>query len=373
MELASCCPWRSRAARVMAWRVAPGSAVSPSPRGRDLFELVFIEAGEGRQRIGTRTYQASTGLLFLIAPWEINSPVCQDGTSRWIVAFETDSLLATAAGTEERSDSRLPEDLLLAAFLQTPESGERSLLIEASQRARWVARFTNLADELAGDSFGATVAAHALLKLLLVDVARLARLRLDHLSSQTRPILFSVFAFIEQRFRAPIGLADVAKAVARSPSYLTDLVRRETGRTVQQWIIHRRMAEAKLLLSQSTARVKDIGSMIGYDDTGHFIRQFRRVNGLTPHRWRLGCAAERAPAQRENSASHVENPPCSSFDRRPSLVRSSNGRSPPTPRWGDSVLEGSARSGGPHEGDGNRGVRVAGSADPPGGAGAVAS
>ncbi len=288
MELAPCCPWRTGAPQVMTWRLPAGDAGSPGPRGRDLFELVFIEAGEGRQRIGTRTYQASAGDLFLIAPWEINGLGCHDGTTRWIVAFETDSLLATASRSEARSDSRLPEDLFLAAFLQIPGSGERSLRIEASQQGRWVTRFSNLADELAGDSFGATVAAHALLQLLLVDVARLARLRLDHLSPQTRPILFSVFAFIEQRFRAPIGLADVAKAVARSPSYLTDLVRRETGRTVQQWIIHRRMAEARLLLLHPAVRVKDIGSMIGYDDTGHFIRQFRRANGLTPHRWRLG-------------------------------------------------------------------------------------
>ncbi len=275
MELAPCGPRSSKAPQVMTWRLAAGDGVSPSRPGREFFELVFIEAGEGRQRIGAHTYQASTGDLFLIAPWEINELGCQDGTTRWVVAFDTDFLL--------------PEDLFLAAFLQAPGSGERFLRIEAPDRARWVTRFSNLADELAGDSFGASVAAHALLQLLLVDVARRAGIRLDHLSSQTRPILFSVFAFIEQRFRAPIGLADVARAVARSPSYLTDLVRRETGRTVQQWIIHRRMAEARLLLLQSGTRVKDIGSMIGYDDTGHFIRQFRRANGMTPNRWRLGA------------------------------------------------------------------------------------
>ncbi len=275
MELAPSGSWQSKTPEVMTWRFAAGDAVSRSLGDRDLFELVFIEAGEGSQRIGAHTYHASTGDLFLIAPWEINDLGCQDGTTRWIVAFETDSLLGA------------PEDLFLAAFLQVPGSGERSLRIESSQQARWITRFSNLADELAGHSFGGGVAAHALLKLLLVDAARLARLRLDHLPSQTRPILFSVFAFIEQRFRAPIGLADVAKAVARSPSYLTDLVRRETGRTVQQWIIHRRMAEARILLLQSGARVKDIGSMIGYDDTGHFIRQFHRANGLTPQRWRL--------------------------------------------------------------------------------------
>ena len=205
----------------------------------------------------------------------------------WVVAFETDPLTGSAAAAERDGLSGAPEDQSLAYFLRLQAGGERALRVETSDRAGWISRFRSLAEELATDSLGCDAAAQALLKLLLVDVARLAQLRFAHQSPPTRPILLSVFRYIEQRFRAPIGLADVAKAVARSPSYLTDLVRRETGRTVQQWIIHRRMAEARVLLLRSGARVKDIGSMIGYDDTGYFIRQFRRANGLTPHRWRL--------------------------------------------------------------------------------------
>lgn len=251
------------------------------------FEIAYVETGEGRQRIGAHTYKASAGDLFLIAPWEIRHFGCQHGLIMWVVAFETDPLTGSAAAAERDVLSGAPEDQSLAYFLRLQAGGERALRVETSDRAGWISRFHSLAEELATDSLGCDAAAQALLKLLLVDVARLAQLRFAHQSPPTRPILLSVFRYIEQRFRAPIGLADVAKAVARSPSYLTDLVRRETGRTVQQWIIHRRMAEARLLLLESGARVKDIGSMIGYDDTGHFIRQFRRANGLTPHRWRL--------------------------------------------------------------------------------------
>jgi len=58
-----------------------------------------------------------------------------------------------------------------------------------------------------------------------------------------------VFQFIEAHYPQPIRLTDVAQAVGYSPAYLTHLVQSQTGRTVKRWIIERRMAEARFLLS----------------------------------------------------------------------------------------------------------------------------
>ncbi|MBA3444288.1 MAG: hypothetical protein H0T58_05480 [Gemmatimonadales bacterium] len=48
----------------MTWRFAADDSVTRGLGGRDLFELVFIEAGEGSQRIGPHTYHACTGTCF---------------------------------------------------------------------------------------------------------------------------------------------------------------------------------------------------------------------------------------------------------------------------------------------------------------------
>jgi AraC family transcriptional regulator, transcriptional activator of pobA len=63
-----------------------------------------------------------------------------------------------------------------------------------------------------------------------------------------QPLLRSVFTFIEARFRKPISLGDVARAVGRNPAYITTNVRRRTGLTVGEWIAERRMAHARMLL-----------------------------------------------------------------------------------------------------------------------------
>ena len=100
------------------------------------------------------------------------------------------------------------------------------------------------------------------------------------------PEFSEVFEFIEANYNKGITLCDVAKAVGYSPAYLTNRVKRETGRTVNRWIIERRMEEALSLLSNTNQSVEQIATAIGYQNTCHFFRQFRQYQGTTPQVWR---------------------------------------------------------------------------------------
>lgn len=104
--------------------------------------------------------------------------------------------------------------------------------------------------------------------------------------STTCPQLNEVFDFIEANYRQPISLRDVAKAVRYSPAYLTDLVRRRTGRSVHHWIVERRLAEARCLLLETNQTVNQIAGAVGYQDSSHFTRLFRQIHKMPPNAWR---------------------------------------------------------------------------------------
>lgn len=99
-----------------------------------------------------------------------------------------------------------------------------------------------------------------------------------------------VFEFIEANYNKGITLCDVARAVGYSPAYLTNKVKKETGLTVNRWIIERRMAEALVLLRNTDYSVEQIAMTIGYQNTCHFFRQFRQYKGTTPQAWRKKAA-----------------------------------------------------------------------------------
>lgn len=106
------------------------------------------------------------------------------------------------------------------------------------------------------------------------------------------PRLASVFQFIEARYQQAISLKDVAQAAGYSPAYLTNLVQTQTGRTVKQWIIERRMAQARNLLVSTQHPIRWIAETSGYGDAGYFTRQFRQFHGVSPQVWRQQSVAK---------------------------------------------------------------------------------
>ncbi|ACK70689.1 two component transcriptional regulator, AraC family [Gloeothece citriformis PCC 7424] len=99
-------------------------------------------------------------------------------------------------------------------------------------------------------------------------------------------IFNEVFDFIEANYNREITLSDVAQAVGYSPAYLTNRLKRETGRTVNRWIIERRMVEACSLLRNTDWSIEQIATTVGYLNVSYFFRQFRQYKGTTPKAWR---------------------------------------------------------------------------------------
>lgn len=98
--------------------------------------------------------------------------------------------------------------------------------------------------------------------------------------------LSEVFRFIETNYHYPITLRDVAVATGYSAPYLTNLVQKQTGQTVQSWIILRRMAAARFLLLETNEKIEVIATKVGYQCMVHFFRQFRQYHNTTPQAWR---------------------------------------------------------------------------------------
>lgn len=98
--------------------------------------------------------------------------------------------------------------------------------------------------------------------------------------------LSKVFQYIEENYHRQINLSDVAQAVGYSHAYLTNLVKRQTQRSVHDWIVERRMTEARSLLLNTDETINRIASKVGYPDAGYFIRLFRQIHKLPPKEWR---------------------------------------------------------------------------------------
>ncbi|MBN8527416.1 MAG: helix-turn-helix transcriptional regulator, partial [Planctomycetes bacterium] len=64
------------------------------------------------------------------------------------------------------------------------------------------------------------------------------------------------------------------------------LTREQTGRTLQEHLAIRRVAEARRLLMTGDLPLRDIAAAAGFADQSHLGLVFRRLTGMTPRRFR---------------------------------------------------------------------------------------
>ena len=87
-----------------------------------------------------------------------------------------------------------------------------------------------------------------------------------------------------------LGLPSVAyfaDQVCLSANYFGDLIKKETGKTAQEYIQLILVDEAKKQLLGSTLGINQIAEQLGYQDTQHFIRMFKKRVGRTPLKFRV--------------------------------------------------------------------------------------
>lgn len=281
-----------RAPKITVFRSTGSDTQSSLPHAHSFFELFFIEEGEGWYKIGDRQLWAKSGDLFLIAPGEVHDPSGLDHATKWIVGFEAEAL--HPAYTDANIFLMLP-NRVIESFLPINNLKIKHFYIPDKERSRWLVLFEQLKNELGNQELSFIEAARALLMLLLIETARFSAPQLPQptksfprrSTKKGSPVVEKVLHFIATNFRNSIGLQEVAKEVNFSPAYLTDLIRRETGKTVGSWIVERRMTEARHLLLATDLPVNQIAESVGYFDSSYFIRLFRRLNGTTPQAWRL--------------------------------------------------------------------------------------
>ncbi|MEQ4304721.1 AraC family transcriptional regulator [Plantactinospora sp. B6F1] len=274
-------------------------AADPATDGthtHDFLVLFYAHRADGTVLIDGRTWAVTDGDLFVIAPGQVISvghPFEEVATDGWTVWFPADVVRPGMSGAY----SSWRTHPLLFPFARGTERAQR-LRIPPADRAGWVERFAALDAELRARRDGHQEAALAHLTLLLVAAARLPTGVADQLRSADEPLLAAVFDVIEQRYHETISLADVAAELALTAGHLTTVVRRKTGRTVQQWIAQRRMRQARLLLGETDLTVAAISRRVGYPDVSYFIKRFRAEHGVTPVQWR---DAAPVPGQRSGT------------------------------------------------------------------------
>jgi len=122
-------------------------------------------------------------------------------------------------------------------------------------------------------------------KLVLRDTERL-----DSIRPATRHELYRRASlardYLHAMFAEPITLPGLATVACLSQNHLLSTFRQVYGETLHQFLIRRRLAEAKRLLARTQMPVTGICLAVGFESLGSFSTLFRSRFGVSPAEYR---------------------------------------------------------------------------------------
>ncbi len=130
---------------------------------------------------------------------------------------------------------------------------------------------------------------------IAAGIARLCVLTERHKASEINrehkhisdPVIQSCLDYMESNIAGDLNLNKLAKVVGLTPNYLSSKFSKVVGTNIKDYIIEKRIGEAKRKLKENLQKkVIAVSMEVGYNDLSHFNHTFKKIVGFTPSEYR---------------------------------------------------------------------------------------
>lgn len=106
-------------------------------------------------------------------------------------------------------------------------------------------------------------------------------------STQENQIVNEVLCYLEDNYKNPITLNELAEQVKLSKEYLCVVFKREIQKTIMQVLMDIRISHARFFLKQyPDKKIWEISEMCGFESPSYFGKKFKEFAGCTPEQYR---------------------------------------------------------------------------------------
>lgn len=239
-------------------------------------EFHYIKRGNGSYFIKNRRYPVAKNHLIIIKPREIHafipesSSCIEKGSLYFLPSFVTGRKL-------EFIIKKCPHIILLTE--------KEATLIEVILK--------NIAEEIDNKKNFWDEAVHSGIALFL-SILKRGSLR-KNTTARKNPLTEKIIDYLEQNFTEDLPLSGIAKIFSLSVSRISHLFKKETGLSLKNYILQRRIVEAKKLLAENDdMKVSTISARVGFNTFSLFNHSFKKITGLTPTNYRRISGQDKA-------------------------------------------------------------------------------
>lgn len=256
----------------------------PINHDHSFFELIYVYDGKCTQTISRNKVELTTGDICIVPP----------GISHSISVFDNSSVILNCLIRKRTLHNIFfnflnKSNILSTFFLNNiySENGNNYIIFHTGmdmeiQRGFLYTYWESLNKDLYFDQMiGYTLM--IIFGLLIRNYEK--SVELPVFTQKTDVQRFALLQYIQDNFSS-VTLEAVASRFHYTPEYTSLLIKKTTGQTFTQILQQLRIEKAQALLQETNLSVSDISHEIGYENTEHFIRLFKKKLYMTPTEYR---------------------------------------------------------------------------------------
>ena len=241
------------------------------------YEIGHCYAGEGEMILGEKEMHFYPGCISLIPTKELHTTNTFGKKAGWEwMYFDIHDVLKKLYPDDEILRDNIGHEIDREGRLLTPDMNIQKLtffvrgIFSEMQNKEYMFR---------------DMVAHFQIMLVTEIIRKLQNTDLPERGTVTVDI-FPAVDYIKKNYAAPIRAADLARSCGMSESYFRRVFEKYMNMKPMDYVNFVRIQRACALLRKTDLTIALVSDKAGYESVSTFIRNFKRVIGCTPNKWK---------------------------------------------------------------------------------------
>ncbi|PSL48248.1 AraC-like DNA-binding protein [Chitinophaga niastensis] len=260
---------------------------NPRPRVYYFFEIIQIQEGSGVRIVNQNRFSYKKGSIFLFTPQDCRG--FEEETPTRFVSIRFSELFVSQCYTQQEKE-RIGEWLRQLEYLFFNHNKHEPLLIKHVNDCRMIASLIhNMMEEyVSKPPYYQNNLQHYVTLLLNIVARNIAEDVTLNTEAGTGPLIGQITMHIRKYIYTPelLKLEVLATKFNLSLNYIGEYFKKQTGESIQQFIISYKLNLVQLRVSFSDLTIGEIADELGFTDESHMSRLFKKYYGVTPAMYR---------------------------------------------------------------------------------------
>lgn len=256
------------------------------PHHHDCYQIVYVTKGRMVHGLPERKVTLEPGDAFIVPPKYVHGTQAIPGYENEYYSLSFRPELFTPGFVTSPAHKFLSA-LRLSSMQDKPEDVRLRVRLMESDRKHMERLFVSLLEEFEENWDLEDTMAGSLIAAMLRILARtyFGGQRQDSME-KARDAVRACIRYIDFNYMLDLKVDDLAKQFALSRSAFVALFTQVAGMPVKQYVNSRRIEQAKNLCSVEGLPLREIATLVGYEDFSTFYRNFKKLTGKSPTEYR---------------------------------------------------------------------------------------